>query len=148
MENTIILQLIGFVICFILLFVFVAKYRTALAQDKSLDDEVEEISGVRPSGSSFQSRASLIEAARESGALELADLKEQVKNLHYRLEELKMAHDKSNGDIAKQMARLEQRLSTFEQEYVTKLQPTLLRVIDELEHVKSEETPEKPEPEK
>ena len=139
MENTIILLLIAFVICFILLFVFVAKYRLAMAQDKSLDEEVEELSGVKQAGVSFQSRASLIEAAKESGALELADVKEQVKNLYYRLEELKMAHDKSNGDIAKQLAGLEQRLSTFEQEYVTKLQPTLLRVIDELEHVKAQE---------
>jgi len=147
MENTIILQLIAFVSCFILLFVFIAKYHSAVAQDKSLEDEVEEMSGVRPSGPSFQSRSSLIEAARESGALELADLKEQVRNLHYRLEELKMAHDKSNGDIVKQMAGLEQRLSTFEQEYVTKLQPTLLRVIDELEHVKTQEEPKKTETE-
>ena len=139
MENTIILLLIAFVICFILLFVFVAKYRLAMAQDKSLDEEVEEMSGVKTSGQVFQSRAALIEATRESGALELADVKEQVKNLYYRLEELKMAHDKANGDIAKQIINLEQRLSTFEQEYVTKLQPTLLRVIDELEHVKAQE---------
>ena len=148
MENTIILQLIAFVICLILLFVFIAKYRLAVSQDKSLEDEVEELEGVHPSGQSFQPRASLIESARENGTLEVADLKEQVKNLHYRLEELKMAHDKSNGDIAKQMASLEQRLTTFEQEYVTKLQPTLLRVIDELEHIKAQEgSPEKPEDE-
>lgn len=139
MENTIILQLIAFVTCLILLFVFIAKYRVAVAQDRSLEDEVEELEGVKQTNASFQSRASLIEAAKESGALEVADLKEQVKNLYYRLEELKMAHDKSNGDIAKQLAGLEQRLSTFEQEYVTKLQPTLLRVIDELEHVKAQE---------
>ena len=148
MENTIILELIGFAICFILFFVFIAKYRSAIAQDKDLDEEVEELSSAGGAAPSFQPRAALIESARENGALEVADLKEQVKNLHYRLEELKMAHEKSNGEMAKQMARLEQRLSTFEQEYVTKLQPTLLRVIDELEHVKGEETPKTDTPEK
>lgn len=148
MENTIILELIGFAICFILFFVFIAKYRSAITQDKDLDEEVEELSSAGGAAPSFQPRATLIENARENGALEVADLKEQVKNLHYRLEELKMAHEKSNGEMTKQMARLEQRLSTFEQEYVTKLQPTLLRVIDELEHVKGEETPKTDTPEK
>ena len=32
METTVILQLIGFTVCFILLFVFTAKYRAALGR--------------------------------------------------------------------------------------------------------------------
>ena len=47
-----------------------------------------------------------------------------------------MAQDKSAGDLAKQMARMEQRMSTFEQEYVNKLQPTLLSLIEDLENMK------------
>ena len=41
-------------------------------------------------------------------------------------------------------------MSTFEQEYVNKLQPTLLRVIEELEHIKGsgpEDAPLAEEPE-
>ena len=72
--------------------------------------------------------------------MDVADLKEKMKELHYRLEELKMAHDKSNGDLAKQLARMEQRISTFEQEYITKLQPTLLSLIEELEKMKVAES--------
>ena len=63
-------------------------------------------------------------------------LKEQVKTLHYHLEELKATTQKHEADIAGQLARLESRMNTFEQEYVSKLQPTLLRVIEELEHIK------------
>ena len=72
--------------------------------------------------------------------MEVADLKEKAKSLHYRLEELKMAHDKSNAEISKQLVRMEQRLSTFEQEYVNKLQPTLISLIEELENMKLSET--------
>ena len=68
--------------------------------------------------------------------MDLADVKEKVKNLHYRLEEIKMEQDKSAGDLAKQMTHMEQRMSTFEQEYVNKLQPTLLRLIEDLENMK------------
>ena len=73
----------------------------------------------------------------------MADLKEKVKELHYRLEELKLAQDKNNADLNKLVARMEQRLSTFEQEYVTKLQPTLLSLIEELENMKVTEKPAK-----
>ena len=59
--------------------------------------------------------------------------------MHYHLEELKASTQKHQADMAAQLARLETRVATFEQEYVNKLQPTLLRVIEELEHLKGDE---------
>ena len=136
METTVILQLIGFTVCFILLFVFTAKYRAALAHETDFDSPVEDLTVVTVAQPpAFKPRASILQSL-QGPSLDVADLKEQVKELHYHLEELKAAHDKSNAESTKQLARLEQRLSTFEQEYVTKLQPTLLSLIEELEHMK------------
>lgn len=137
MENIVILQLIGFTICFILLFVFTAKYRAAIAHETDFEPAVEDLKVVTVAQPpAFKPRASILHSLQGSSSLEVADLKEKVKDLHYRLEELKIAHDKSNAEVSKQLSRLEQRLSTFEQEYVTKLQPTLLSLIEELENIK------------
>ncbi len=141
METTVILQLIGFVVCFILLFVFASKYRAALARETDFDSPVEDLTVVTVAQQpAYKPRASLLQSLQGGGALDVADLKEKVKNLHYRLEELKLAQDKTGGDLAKQLARMEQRISTFEQEYITKLQPTLLSLIEELENMKATET--------
>ena len=140
METTVILQSIGFVICFILLFVFTSKYRAALARETDFDAPVEDLTVVTVAQQpAYKPRAALLQSLQGS-SLDVADLKEKVKALHYRLEELKISQDKSNGDLAKQLARMEQRISTFEQEYITKLQPTLLSLIQELENMKATET--------
>lgn len=145
MENIVILQLIGFTVCFILLFVFTAKYRAAVAHETDFESPVEDLKVVTVAQPpAFKPRASVLHSLQGSSSLEVADLKEQVKDLHYRLEELKISHDKSNAEVSKQLSRLEQRLSTFEQEYVNKLQPTLLSLIEELENMKvAEDKPEK-----
>ena len=139
METTIILQLAGFVICFILLFVFIAKYHQALEEDVQLEEEVaglDQVTVTQPPV--FKPRAALLQSTQAPAALEVADLKEQVKTLHYHLEEFKATTQKQEADMANQISRLEARLSAFEQE-VSKLQPTLLRVIEELEHIKGGE---------
>lgn len=153
MENIIMWQIAGFVVCFILLFVFIAKYHSALESEDDLEEETEETEvSSSPQAPVFQPRAALLQSAQVPAALEVADLKEQVKTLHYHLEELKASAQKHQADVATQLARLEARLGTFEQEYVNKLQPTLLRVIEELEHIKGAEipaqegTPSAPEP--
>ncbi len=137
----IIWQIAGFVVCFILLFVFIAKYHAAVEADQDLENETEEMeeSGSQPLV--FAPRASLLQTTQSPAALELADLKEHVKELHYHLQELKASTQKHEADMMARLARLEQRVGTFEQEYVNKLQPTLLRVIEELEHIKGTETP-------
>lgn len=140
MDTITILQLTGFAASFILLFVFIAKYHAALEDEQDLEDEVAGMSETTVSAApTFTPRASLLQTAQSPAALELADLKEQVKTLYYRLEELTAANQKHQADVAAQLARLETRVGTFEQEYVNKLQPTLLRVIDELEHIKGGE---------
>lgn len=141
METTLILQAIGFVVCFILLFVFTAKYRAALAHETDFEAPVEDLTVVTVAQQpSYKPRASLLQSLQGGSSLDVADLREKVKALHYRLEELKLSQDKSSGDLAKQLARMEQRISTFEQEYITKLQPTLLSLIQELENMKATET--------
>ena len=137
MENIVILQLIGFTVCFILLFVFTAKYRAALAHETDFEPAVEDLTVVTVAQQpAYKPRAAILQSLQGTASLETADLKEKVKDLHYRLEELKIAQDKTSGEFAKQMARMEQRISTFEQEYVAKLQPTLLSLIEELENMK------------
>ena len=137
MENTIILQLIGFTVCFILLFVFTAKYRAALAHETDFEPAVEDLTVVTVAQQpAYKPRAAILQSLQGTASLETADLTEKVKDVHYRLEELKIAQDKTSGEFAKQMARMEQRISTFEQEYVAKLQPTLLSLIEELENMK------------
>ena len=140
MENIVILQIVGFVVCFILLFVFIAKYHGALESEADLEEEVSGLDQMTVSQEPvFKPRASLLQGAQAPAALEVADLQEQVKTLHYHLEELKASTQNHEADMAKQISRLEARIGTFEQEYVNKLQPTLLRVIEELEHLKGDE---------
>ena len=146
MENIVLLQLIGFVVCFILLFYFTAKYRAALVADSSLDYTDEDLTVVTVGKPSFASRASILSSLQNTSALEVADLKEKVKELHYEIEEQKLAQEKNTADLAKVVARIEQRLSTFEREYVDKLQPTLLGLIEDLEHIKEPAAIAKPEP--
>ena len=137
MENIVLLQLIGFVVCFILLFYFTAKYRAALVAESSLDYPGEDLTVVTVGKPSFASRASILSSLQNTSALEVADLKEKVKELHYRLEEHKLTQEKNNADLSKLVSRMEQRLATFEQEYVNKLQPTLLGLIEDLERIKA-----------
>lgn len=141
MENTIILQLAGFVICFILLFFFTAKYRAALAQETDFESSTQDNEPVTVAQPPvYKPRAEVLNTLQGSSELGLADIKERVKELQYRLEELKAVYDKQGSDITKQLARLETRLSTFEQEYMTKLQPTLLGLIKDLENIKVSES--------
>ena len=138
METTLILQIAGFVVCFILLFVFIAKYHGALENETDLEEAAglnQVTVGQEPV---FQPRAALLQGTKAPAALEVTDLKEQVKTLHYHLEELKATTLKQQADMAQQISRLEARVATFEQEYVNKLQPTLLRVIEELEQLKED----------
>jgi len=141
MESILLLQLIGFVVCFILLFYFTAKYRAALVGDNSLDYPGEDLTVVTVAKPSFAPRASILSSLQNTSALEVADVKEKVKELHYALQEHKLAQEKNNADLQKQLARMEQRLSTFEQEYVNKLQPTLLSLIEELESMRVAQMP-------
>ena len=143
MLNALLFQLIGFVVCFILLFYFTAKYRAALVNETDMDYPVEDLTVMTVAKPAFASRASILSSLQNTSALEVTDLKEKVKELYYQLEELKLAQDKNNAELNRLVSRMEQRLSTFEQEYVTKLQPTLLSLIEELENMKVAEKTQK-----
>lgn len=136
MENVLFIQIGGFVLCFILLFYFMAKYRAALEHETDEEYPAEDLTVMTVAKPSFTSRAAALGVLAHNGTLDVADLKERVKELQYQLQEDKFAQDKNNADLQKQLARLEQRLTTFEQEYVNKLQPTLLSLIEELEGMK------------
>ena len=144
LNTTIILQLSGFIVCFVLLFVFTAKYRAALACETDFDSEIEETTiSARATQPAFKSRAAVLNSLPGTASLEVADLKEKLKELQYRLEEMKIGYDKNNSELSKQLSRMETRVATFEQEYVTKLQPTLLSLIQELENMKVAESQQK-----
>ena len=130
------MQTVGFVTCFILLFYFIAKYRAALSVDTDEEYGLDDLTVMTIAKPAPVAREAAIEMAQRMPALEVADLKEQLKELHYHFEEYKLAQQKNNAEWQKQMARVEQRLSIFEKEYVTKLQPTLLSLIKELESMK------------
>ena len=141
MDTTIILQLSGFVVCFILLFVFTAKYRAALVREADFEPAVQEMTvSAGESQPTFRSRASVLNSLQGTSSLEVADLKEKIKSLQYRLEEMKIGQEKTTSELAKQLARMETRMATFEQEYVAKLQPTLLSLIQDLENIKLSES--------
>lgn len=136
MTNILVLQITGFVVCFILLFYLTAKYRAALVAEATVEYPVEDLTVMTVTEPKVAPRAEVLGALKNASALELADLKEQVKELYYRLEEQKLTQGKQVADLNKMVSRLEQRLTTFEQEYVHKLQPTLLSLIEELESMK------------
>jgi len=126
----------GFLITFVLLFVFAAQYRAAAAPE-----DVEFGSSAAPAAAANATRPQVAvkratlgsEAANPNEVLEL---REKVKQLYYRIEELKLVQETKTADAAKTLAKLEQRLDTFENEYVNKLQPTLAQIIEELENIK------------
>lgn len=137
MNTIVFLQISGFVTCFVLLFVFTAKYRAALAHETDFETPASTVTvSAGTMQPSFKPRASILSSLQGASSLEVADLKEKVKELQYRLEEMKVTHNKASSDLAKQLSRMETRIGTFEQEYVTKLQPTLLSLIQELENMK------------
>ncbi len=136
MDNMLIISAVGFTLTFGLLFFFAAKYRAAAIPEEtdfggacSIDVAA---TGARPQ---VAVKRAVVGSDTQPNT-EVAELKEKVKQLHYRIEELKLVQETKSQDAAKTIARLEQRLATFESEYVNKLQPTLAQLIDELENIK------------
>jgi F0F1-type ATP synthase membrane subunit b/b' len=135
MSTTFIISLAAFVVCLILLFYFIAKYREAEVTDNDeeldLSDEEMQIPYAAQDGLRFFGKGSGVSAK------EIADIKDKLKDLHYRVEEIKLLEEKRNGELTKLVARVEQRVTTFENEYVNKLQPTLHSLINELENIQT-----------
>jgi len=136
MSNAFILSSVGFVAALILLFYFIAKYRAAEVVDEDGDLALPQ----DITGGAAQDAVRFFGKSMGPGAKEVADIKEKLKDLHYRLEEIKLLEEKRNTAAAAAIARVEQRVTTFENEYVNKLQPTLYSLINELENIQNNKT--------
>jgi len=137
MPTTLIISSAGFAICFLLLFYFVAKYRQALS-DSSLEefDILDEVSSAASAAAKDAKRIFSTSAAPE--VRDIVSLQEKMKELHYKLEEIKLLQEKQLNDTKNTIASLEQRLTSFENEYINNLQPTLQGLIKELELIHKE----------
>ena len=132
MPTTLIISSAGFAVCFLLLFYFVAKYRQALSGSSFEDfDIIDEVSSAASAAASDAKRIFSTSATPE--VRDLLSLQEKVKDLHYKLEEIKLLQEKQLTDTKNTIASLEQRLTSFENEYINNLQPTLQGLIKELE---------------
>lgn len=137
MPTVFITSSVGFIVCLILLFYFVAKYREAESKDNGEDlDIMDEVSSAASSAAQDAKRIFGKGGAGVS-ARDIADIKDKLKEMHYRIEELRLLEEKRNSESAALIAKVEQRVSTFENEYVNKLQPTLYSLINELENIQT-----------
>ena len=121
-----------------LLFYFIAKYRAAEFSgddSTSLDDLPEEAPAPQLDAQSPDTPR--LFAKGGASTKEISDIKEKLRDLHYRFEEIKLLEEKRAAQSAQAIARIEQRISTFENEYVNKLQPALYSLISELENIQN-----------
>ena len=127
--------IICFLFCLGLLFFFIAKYKeVSVEQDDSLDKEEDKAPKSAPDTTDISRIFSKVDGLP---AREITDLKEKVKEFHYTLEETRLLEEKHYFALQQSVKVLEERLTTFENEYVNKLQPTLTTLISELEQMQN-----------
>ena len=137
MSSTFIISSSGFAVCLVLLFYFTAKYRRACAKD-SPDGGLDITEDIAAGAAQVAQDAVKIFGKNPSpAAKEIADIKDKLRDLHYKVEEIKLLEEKRNAAAANAIAKVEQRVATFENEYVNKLQPTLYSLISELENIQN-----------
>lgn len=147
MSLNFIIGIVGFFISFVLLFYFTAKYRESVADEGTFVIDVPPGATKKERKDAAKTAATVADTIKRASiggpygslSLEIEDLNEKLKNMHYRMEEMRLLHENSSSELIKTISKLEQRLNTFEGEYVNKLQPTLLSLIQELEQIKPEE---------
>lgn len=138
MPTTLIISSAGFAVCFLLLFYFVAKYRQALPSSSFEEfDILDEVSSAA-SAAAKDAKRIFSTSATTPEVRDIIALQEKVKELHYKLEEIKLLQEKQINDTKNTIAGLEQRLTSFENEYINNLQPTLQGLIKELELIDKE----------
>lgn len=137
MPTILIISSAGFAICFLLLFYFIAKYRQALSKSSFEDfDILDEVSSAASTAAKDAKR--IFSSAATPEVRDIVSLQEKMKELHYKLEEIKLLQEKQLNDTKNTIAGLEQRLTSFENEYINNLQPTLQGLIKELELIQKE----------
>jgi hypothetical protein len=137
MSSTFIISSSGFAACLVLLFYFIAKYRRSGGKEPAAAglDMPEDI--VAGAAQVAQDAVKIFGKNPSPAAKEIADIKDKLRDLHYRLEEMKLLEEKRASAAVASLARVEQRVATFENEYVNKLQPTLYSLISELENIQN-----------
>ncbi|MDR1123614.1 MAG: hypothetical protein LBL61_03240 [Elusimicrobiota bacterium] len=137
MSSTFIISSSGFAACLVLLFYFIAKYRRAGGEESPAGGLYITEDIAAGAAHAAQDAVKIFGKNPSPAAKEIADIKEKLRDLHYRLEEIKLLEEKRNAAAAAAVARVEQRVTTFENEYVNKLQPTLYSLISELENIQN-----------
>lgn len=139
MPTILIISLFGFFVCLVLLFYFIAKYRSYGPKEQEIDlDLLDEVSSAATVAA--QDARRIFGKGGAVSAREAAEIKEKLKELHYKIEEIKLVEEKRNLALSKAISKIEQRINTFEDEYVNKLQPTLFNLIKELENMEHSQT--------
>ncbi len=110
--------LIGFFVCFIMLFYFIARYRDLF--DNTSDNFNFQMKHSQPATPNVE-------------IAELKEIKEKFKTFTHLLEENKRQQEKSDKDFLKNISDIEKRVSSFEEEYINKLQPAIASLVGELE---------------
>ena len=137
MPTTLIISSAGFAVCFLLLFYFVAKYRQSLSNSSFEEfDIIDEVSSAASTAAKDAKR--IFSSAATPDVRDIVYLQEKIKELHYKLEEIKLLQEKQLNDTKNTISALEQRLTSFENEYINNLQPTLQGLIKELELIHKE----------
>lgn len=138
MPTTLILSSVGFVICLLLLVYFIAKYRQALPS-ASFDefDIIDEVSSAASTAAKDAKRIFSTSAATPE-VRDILSLQEKIKDMYYQIEEIRLLQEKQINDTKTAIANLEKRVSSFENEYINNLQPTLQGLIKELELIDKE----------
>ena len=153
---------LGFLFCLGLLFYFIAKYKESDLQDDEFlwnEDESKKSSKDIPEENAqeqlpekdpfvefkeetntVQQVQRLFAKADSLPAREIFDLKDKVKDLSYILEGNRLLEEKHYNELKTLVSKLEKRLSSFENEYLNNLHPTLTTLIKELENLQDKKT--------
>jgi len=143
MSSQFIFSALGFAAAFILLFYLASKYREAAAGGGGFETApAAETPAENAPAKTAETVAAAVKRASAGGpygaiTLEIEDIKEKLKEAHYRSEEMRLVSENRTTEILKSIAKLETRISAFEDEYVKKLQPTLMSLIADLEKIKT-----------
>ena len=152
---------LGFLFCLGLLFYFIAKYKESDLPDEEFlcnEDESKKSSDIPEENAQEQlpEKDPFVELKEETNtvqqvqrlfakadslpAREIFDLKDKVKDLSYILEGNRLLEEKHYNELKTSLSKLEKRLSSFENEYLNNLHPTLTTLIKELENLQDKKT--------
>ena len=155
---------LGFLFCLGLLFYFIAKYNkeNESREEFSWEDEFNQVEkesntkdvvapnkgieqtsvqdffkDVKEDANAVHQVQKLFAKTEALSAREIFDLKDNVKDFSYTLEENRLLEEKHYNELKILAENLEKRLSSFENEYINNLYPILTTLIKELENLQN-----------